>query len=62
VLAGDKQVGTMGSTSGTNGLALVRTDRVADALDAGAQLTAGGLGIRLTDPDAIRPTTKQTVA
>src|ERR1700759_5373044 len=33
ILAGDKQVGTMGSTSGQNGLALIRTDRVADALD-----------------------------
>ena len=62
VLAGDKQVGTMGSTSGTNGLALIRTDRVADALEAGAQLTAGGLGIRLTDPDSIRAATKQTIA
>ena len=35
VLAGDKPVGTMGSTAGGNGLALIRTDRVADALDAG---------------------------
>src|SRR6202011_3313554 len=32
ILAGDKSVGTMGSTAGENGLALVRTDRVADAL------------------------------
>ena len=62
ILAGDKQVGTMGSTSGQNGLALIRTDRVTDALDAGLALTAGGLGIRLADPDAIRAATKQTVA
>src|SRR4030081_3265728 len=34
ILAGDKSVGTMGSTAGEKGLALVRTDRVADALDA----------------------------
>jgi hypothetical protein len=61
VLAGDKTVGTMGSTAGQNGLALIRTDRVADALDAGAQLSAGGLGIRLTDPDAVRASTRQTV-
>src|SRR3954464_2726019 len=33
VLAGDKPVGTMGSTGGGKGLALLRTDRVADALD-----------------------------
>jgi hypothetical protein len=62
VLAGDKPVGTMGSTAGQNGLALIRTDRVTDALDAGLALTAGGLGIRLADPDAIRAATKQTVA
>ncbi len=62
VMAGDKTIGTMGSTAGRNGLALIRTDRVADALDAGAQLTAGGLGIRLADPEAIRASAKQTVA
>jgi hypothetical protein len=62
VLAGDKPVGTMGSTSGQNGLALIRTDRVTDALGAGLALTAGGLGIRLADPDAIRSAAKQTVA
>src|SRR5262249_16913556 len=33
VFAGDKPVGTMGSTAGPLGLALLRTDRVADALD-----------------------------
>jgi len=62
VLAGDKNVGTMGSTAGGNGLALLRTDRVADALDAGATLTAGGLAIHLTDPNDVRPTPKRTVA
>jgi len=62
VLAGDKPVGTMGSSLGQNGLALIRTDRVADALQAGATLTAGGLGIRLADPDAIRAAGRQTVA
>ncbi len=62
VLAGDKPIGTMGSTSGQNGLALIRTDRVTDALDAGLALTAGGLGIRLADPDAIRSIAKQPVA
>jgi tRNA-modifying protein YgfZ len=62
VLAGDKPVGTMGSTAGHNGLALIRTDRVADALDAGKPLTAGGLSIRLADPDDLRSVPKQTVA
>jgi folate-binding protein YgfZ len=62
ILAGDKSVGTMGSTAAGHGLALVRTDRVADALDAGLALTAGGLGIRLTDPNDVRTPPKQTVA
>ncbi len=43
-------------------MALVRTDRVADALDAGQKLTAGGLGLRLADPQSVRPAAKQTVA
>src|SRR3979490_3285387 len=62
VLAGEKPVGTMGSTAGGKGLALLRTDRVADALDAGASLSAGGLAIHLADPNDIRPAPKQTVA
>jgi len=62
ILAGDKQVGTMGSFAGQNGLALVRIDRVADALDAGVKLTSGGLGLRLADPGSIRTEQKQPVA
>jgi folate-binding Fe-S cluster repair protein YgfZ len=62
VLAGDRPVGTMGSTGGGKGLALLRTDRVADALDAGAALSAGGLAIHLADPNDVRPAPKQTVA
>ncbi len=62
ILAGDKPVGTMGSTAGHNGLALIRTDRAADALDAGSPLTAGGLTIRLADPDDLRSLPTQTVA
>jgi tRNA-modifying protein YgfZ len=62
VLAGDKQVGTMGSAAGQNGLALVRIDRVADALDAGVKLTSGGLSLRLADPGSIRTEQKQTIA
>jgi len=62
VIAGDKPVGTMGSTAGGHGIALLRTDRVADALDAGLTLSAGGLAIRLTDPNDVRTPPKQTVA
>src|SRR3954471_7698756 len=62
VLGGDKQVGTMGSTAGGRGIALVRIDRVADALDAGQSLTAGGLAVRLAEPDVVRIPTKQPIA
>ena len=62
ILAGDKPVGTMGSTAGQHGLALVRTDRVTDALDAGLSLSAGGLGLKLAEPDVVRTAPKKTVA
>lgn len=62
VVAGDKAIGTMGSTAGANGLALIRIDRVADALAAGLPLTAGGLAIRLAEPDDLLTSPKQTVA
>lgn len=62
VMAGDKQVGTMGSSAQGKGIALVRIDRVADALDAGQSLTAGGLAVRLAEPDVVRIPTKQPTA
>jgi folate-binding protein YgfZ len=62
VLAGDKAIGTMGSASGRNGLALIRIDRAADALAAGLPLTSGGLALRLADPDDLLRQPTQTVA
>jgi tRNA-modifying protein YgfZ len=62
ILAGDKSVGTLGSTAGQNGLALIRVDRAADALAAGVPLTSGGLAIRVADPDDLLTAPKQTVA
>jgi hypothetical protein len=62
VVAGDKPVGTMGSSADGMGLALVRIDRVADALDAGVPLMAGGIAIRLAEPDEVRSPPKKTVA
>ena len=58
VVAGDKPVGTMGSSSNGVGLALLRTDRVSDALDAGLPLTAGGLPISLISADDVAPPKK----
>jgi len=54
VLAGDKSVGTMGSAAAGRGLAMLRLDRVEEALAAGATLTAGGVAIRLVRPDWAR--------
>lgn len=62
ILAGDRPVGTIGSTSGGKGVALVRVDRVTDALDAGLPLTAGGLPLRLAEPEAVRASARQSVA
>jgi folate-binding protein YgfZ len=62
IVAADKPVGTMGSSADGMGLGLVRTDRAADAIDAGVPLTAGGIGVRLADVDSIRPAEKKTVA
>lgn len=62
VMAGDKSVGTMGSSAQGKGIALVRIDRVADALDAGQPLTAGGLALKLAEPDVVRTPAKQPIA
>src|ERR1700759_3594430 len=62
ILAGEKPVGTMGSAAGRHGLALIRIDRAADALDAGTPLTSGGLALRVAEPDDLSIAPKQTVA
>ena len=50
VMAGDKQVGTLGSTAKGRGLALMRLDRIEDALAAKISLEAGGVAIRAVKP------------
>jgi folate-binding protein YgfZ len=62
IVAGEKPLGTMGSSAHGMGLGLLRIDRAADALEAGVPLTAGGIAIRLADPDDVRPAPKKTVA
>lgn len=62
VNAGDKPVGTMGSSANGVGLALLRTDRVSDALAAGLALTAGGLPVSLVSPDDVKAAAKKASA
>ncbi|HET7847746.1 MAG TPA: folate-binding protein [Pseudolabrys sp.] len=50
VMAGEKQVGTFGSAAGGHGLALLRLDRVGDALAQDAPLEAGGIRIHPVKP------------
>jgi len=51
VTAGERQVGTTGSSAGPHGLAMLRLDRVADALAAGTPLTAGGIELTPRKPE-----------
>ena len=50
VTAAEKAVGTFGSRTQERALALLRLDRAADALAAGAPLLAGGATLRLVKP------------
>jgi folate-binding protein YgfZ len=50
VMAGERQIGVLGSTAQGRGLALLRLDRVADALASTTPLTAGGITIRAVKP------------
>jgi folate-binding protein YgfZ len=51
VTAGEKTIGTMGSAIGGRGLALLRLDRIADALADGTPLMAGNIALRAVKPD-----------
>jgi folate-binding protein YgfZ len=50
VVAGERTLGHVGSCARGRGLAMLRLDRVADALAAGLTLTAGGLALTLEKP------------
>jgi folate-binding protein YgfZ len=54
VMAGDKQVGTTGSAAGSCALAMLRLDRVAEAMAAGQRLTAGGTVLSVHKPSWAR--------
>jgi folate-binding protein YgfZ len=48
--AGGKALGTLGSTAAGRGVAMLRLDRLADALAAGTPLVAGGIEMRAVKP------------
>jgi folate-binding protein YgfZ len=50
IMAGEKNLGTFGSAANGHGIALVRIDRVADALAAGAPIVAGGVPMKIVKP------------
>lgn len=54
VIAGEKVVGRTGSKTAGRGLALLRLDRLADALAEGRTLTVGGLALAAARPDFAR--------
>jgi folate-binding protein YgfZ len=49
--ADGRPIGTLGTTAETRALALVRTDKAADAIEAGQPITAGGRVLRLSFPE-----------
>jgi len=54
VTAGEKSLGTLGSSAGERGLALLRIDRVADALEAGTPVLADGQALSFIAPQDIQ--------
>ena len=52
--AGGKALGRIGSAANGRALAMLRLDRVANALEAGEPLLGGGLAFTLAKPDFIR--------
>jgi tRNA-modifying protein YgfZ len=54
VTAGDRQIGTMGSAADGRAVALLRLDRVSDAMSRGEQLSADGVAIHVIKPDWAR--------
>jgi folate-binding protein YgfZ len=51
VMMGDISIGRVGSTAGSDGLAMLRLDRLEDAKSAGIRLKAGEAGIDVTPPN-----------
>ena len=54
VMAGGRQIGTMGSAADGRAVALLRLDRVSDAMSRGEQLSADGVAIHVIKPEWAR--------
>lgn len=50
IIAGGKPIGTLGTVAGTEGLAIIRTDRAADAMASGVAMTASGVAVTVALP------------
>jgi len=50
IRAGGKPIGTLGSVSGSSGLAIARIDKVKTAIDRGDEIVAGGVTLTLEIP------------
>jgi folate-binding protein YgfZ len=50
IAANGRSLGTLGTVAGKQGLAILRIDRVKDALDSGVQLFAGGVPVDVSIP------------
>jgi folate-binding Fe-S cluster repair protein YgfZ len=50
ILAGDRPIGQLGSTDGASGIAMVRLDRVEDAMREGVPLQVGAVTLTVHRP------------
>lgn len=62
IVAGEKTVGTMGSSAALQGLAMLRLDRAAEALAASLPLSANGVALRVADAADLALPEKRSVA
>lgn len=53
IVAGERAIGTMGSSAEGRGLALLRIDKTADAIAANQPLTSGGVAVEVVDQSEI---------
>ncbi|MGO9361782.1 MAG: YgfZ/GcvT domain-containing protein [Xanthobacteraceae bacterium] len=59
IVAGDKLIGTMGSSADGHALALLRIDRAGEALEAGEAWLADGRPLRPAAPETLRSAVKK---